>query len=455
MNTTFSIAFPGPVLAILARLEAHGHQAWAVGGCVRDALLGRAVHDWDLCTSATPAEMLRAFSGWPVRGAGLRHGTLTVVLGGAGYEVTTCRVDGPYTDGRRPDAVRFTRSLQEDLARRDLTINAMAFHPRAGLCDPFGGMADLRRGLVRCVGAPALRFAEDELRLLRALRFAAVLNFSIHPATAAAIHAQCAGPALRRTAPQRLLAELLALLPGSGVLAVLLEYPDVLAQFIPEIAATVGFEQHNPYHIYPVWEHIARAVAAAPPEAEVRLALLLHDIAKPVCFSQDAAGNGHFYGHAQRGKAMAAQILQRLCYPGQLAQATARLVGWHDTPLAANPAAVRRWLNRAGEQQFRRLICMHRCDALAKAPAPCAGRLRQLDDVERLLDTLVAQRACFCLKHLAVNGRDALAAGIPRGPQVGAALNTVLDAVLDGRLPNSRPRLLEELRALAQTPSSP
>lgn len=301
MNTTFSIAFPGPVLAILARLEAHGHQAWAV------------------------------------RGAGLRHGTLTVVLGGAGYEVTTCRVDGPYTDGRRPDAVRFTRSLQEDLARRDLTINAMAFHPRAGLCDPFGGMADLRRGLVRCVGAPALRFAEDELRLLRALRFAAVLNFSIHPATAAAIHAQCAGPALRRTAPQRLLAELLALLPGSGVLAVLLEYPDVLAQFIPEIAATVGFEQHNPYHIYPVWEHIARAVAAAPPEAEVRLALLLHDIAKPVCFSQDAAGNGHFYGHAQRGKAMAAQILQRLCCPGQLAQATARLVGWHDTPPGRQP----------------------------------------------------------------------------------------------------------------------
>lgn len=455
MSTPFPIAFPGPVLAILARLEAHGHEAWAVGGCVRDAFLGRTVHDWDLCTSATPAEMLHAFSGWAVRKTGLRHGTLTVVLEGTGYEVTTYRIDGAYTDGRRPDTVRFTRNLSQDLARRDLTINAMAYHPQAGLCDPFGGMTDLRRKLIRCVGTPALRFAEDELRILRALRFAATLNFSIESATAAAIRTQCAAGTLRRTAPERLLAELLALLPGSGVLAVLLEYPDVLTQFIPEIGPTVGFAQHNRYHVYPVWEHIARAVAAAPPEAEVRLALLLHDIAKPACFSLDEAGNGHFYGHAQRGKAMAAQILQRLHCPAELADATVQLIGWHDTPLKAEPAAVRRWLNRAGERQFRRLICMHRCDALAKTPVLCAERLCELDDVERLLDALLAERACFCLKDLAVDGRDVMAAGIPRGPQVGAALNTVLDAVLDGRLPNSRPRLLEELRALAQTPSSP
>ncbi len=445
MNIIFHINFPSPVLAILARLEAHGHEAWAVGGCVRDALLGHAVHDWDLCTSATPDEMLHAFSGWAVRETGLRHGTLTVMLEGAGYEVTTYRVDGAYTDGRRPDTVCFTHSLQEDLARRDLTINAMALHPQAGLVDPFEGVSDLQHKIIRCVGTPALRFAEDELRILRALRFASTLNFSMDPSTADAIHAQCATHALRHTAPERLLAELLALLPGSGVLNVLLEYPDVLAQFIPEIRATVGFDQHNPYHVYSVWEHIAHAVAAAPPEAEIRLALLLHDIAKPVCFSQDVAGNGHFYGHAQRGKAMATQILQRLHCPGDLTDATARLIGWHDTPLQADPAVVRRWLNRAGEQQFRRLICMHRCDALAKTPSLCAERLGQLDLVECLLNTLLAERACFCLKDLAVNGRDVMAAGIPRGPQVGAALNHLLDAVLDGRLPNERQRLLKEL----------
>ena len=287
--------------AVLARLEDAGHAAYAVGGCVRDLLRGAVPHDWDVTTSARPEEVMALFPGRCIP-TGLPHGTVTVRENHQSIEVTTFRADGPYDDGRHPRSVTFSTRIEDDLARRDFTVNAMALDRRGTLVDVFGGREDLARGVIRCVGEPDRRFGEDALRVMRALRFAACFGFSIGEETARSLRRSA--PGLRRIAAERLREEMTKLLCGDGAAAVLLTYPEVIGVFLPEILPSVGFEQHNPHHCYTVWEHLVRSAAAVPPEPVLRWAMLLHDIGKPACFTRDAAGVGHFYDHAEKSAQM-------------------------------------------------------------------------------------------------------------------------------------------------------
>lgn len=429
---------------VLAGLEAAGFRAWVVGGCVRDALRGKTPHDWDVCTDARPDQVTACFA--RTVPTGLVHGTVTVLWGETPVEVTTLRAESGYSDGRRPDHVEFVTDLSRDLSRRDFTVNAMAWNPRTGLADPFGGRADLAAGVLRAVGEADARFAEDALRILRGLRFSARLGFAIEAATARAMERQAGR--LRAVAAERVRTELDGLLQGAAAEEVLARWPAVLETVLPEIGPAVGFGQHNPHHCLDVWDHTARAVGAASADKAVRLTMLLHDLGKPGCFSLGPDGVGHFYGHAARSAELAEGILTRLRYDNETRGRVVRLVRLHDAPLPAEEKAARRLLNRLGERDARALIAVHRADTRALAPA-YHHRLEELDRLEALLEEQLAQNACFSLRQLAVNGRDALAAGIVPGPAVGRALDALLQRVLAGEIPNDRAVLLTELAAYA------
>ena len=296
-------AVPAHVHRLLAALRAAGHEAYPVGGCVRDSLLGKEPADWDLCTGALPGEVERVLAGYRIIETGVRHGTVTALTEGGPVEITTFRTDGDYRDNRHPEQVRFVAKVEEDLARRDFTVNAMALGPDGAVIDPFGGRADLAAGIIRCVGEPTRRFREDGLRILRALRFAARLDFAVEPATAQSVLENRA--LLENIAAERVFSELRGLLTGPGAGRVLLGFAPVVFQVIPELAPAAGFDQKNPHHIHDVWTHTALAVDAAPPEPVLRLTMLLHDVAKPETFFADERGVGHFYGHAERGAEMA------------------------------------------------------------------------------------------------------------------------------------------------------
>ena len=435
--------FPAAVSAVLARLEQAGFAAYAVGGCVRDTLLHRVPEDWDVTTAARPEQVAALFVGQCIP-TGLPHGTVTVRQDGLPIEVTTFRADGPYSDHRRPDAVRFSRSLAEDLCRRDLTVNAMAMDRRGVVTDLHGGREDLRRGMLRCVGEPDRRFDEDALRIMRTLRFAAVLGFSVEAETAAALRRKA--PLLADIAAERLLSEMDRLLCGSHVLSVLLAYPDVLGSFLPELLPCVGLDQRNRHHCYDVWEHTAHAVAAVPPEPVLRWAMLLHDIGKPACFTVDEQGVGHFYGHPKVSAALAEEICRRLRMDKRTAREIVTLVQWHDRDIPRTEKAIAHAVHRLGEGTLRRLLAVKRADNLAQHPA-YRGRLAEIDKEEALLDGLLAKQACFSLRELAVNGNDLLALGLS-GPAVGRTLEALLTQVLDGALPNEREALLAQARKM-------
>ena len=432
--------------SILERLEQQGYEAGAVGGCVRDLLRGEAPHDWDITTSARPEEVLRAFAGETVLTTGLRHGTVTVLLDGSPYEVTTYRTDGTYTDGRRPDAVVFVSALEEDLARRDFTVNAMALDRRGTLHDPFGGRADLQRGVIRCVGEPERRFREDGLRLMRALRFAAALDFAIHPDTARALHA--CRDMLTHVAGERIQAELFRLLPGPGVGRALRAFPDVLGVFWPELAPLPGFDQHSPFHAYDLWEHTVRAVEGAPPTVPLRLAALLHDVGKPPCFSVDKSGAGHFYRHPAASARLADEMLRRLHTSNALREEVVTLVERHHWDLTPDEALVRRRLRQLGPEGVFSLLALQRADLHGQAENVAAPRLAELDRTEALAREVLARRPCLTLKELAFTGRDVLDLGVSPGPAVGEILRALLDRVAEGELPNTREALLPAAQAL-------
>jgi tRNA nucleotidyltransferase (CCA-adding enzyme) len=359
-----------------------------------------------------------------------------------GVEVTTYRVDGAYHDHRRPDAVTFTRSLEEDLRRRDFTVNAMAVDLRGELRDPFGGQADLAAGVLRCVGDPDRRFGEDALRILRGLRFSAVLGFAVEPETSESIHRN--RELLGCIAVERIQVELFKLLCGKNAAAVLREYPDVIGVFWPEVLPMVGFDQKNIHHCYDVWEHSIHAVELVPADPVLRCAAMLHDIGKPRCFTVDDAGVGHFYGHGAISTTMADQMLRRLKCATAFRETVARLVDWHDRDIPRTDKSIRRALRLLGEENLRRLILVKRADNLAQAPE-FHDRQRELDKGEAILDRLLAEDTCFSLKQLAVNGKDLIGFGFS-GPEIGRALNALLDQVVNGELPNDREALLEAVR---------
>lgn len=436
---------------VIGALRRAGYEAYLVGGCVRDMLLaeeaedgGLLSHDWDICTSAWPGEIKRALAPRRTLDTGLKHGTLTVLMPDGQYETTTYRVDGSYSDGRRPDSVAFTASLTEDLSRRDFTINAMAMAPDAGgapseVIDPFGGRDDLRRRVLRCVGDPDTRFGEDALRILRAIRFASRFGLTVEPKTHEAMLRNRA--LIGRISAERVFDELSGILTAEHGGAYLRVYADILTCVIPELAPCVGFEQRNPWHCYDVFDHIMVSVAAAPPELTVRLTMLLHDIGKPAVASVDEAGIGHFYGHQKPSAEIAERVLRRLRCPGRLLRDVTELVRCHDAVVEPAEQSLRRLLNRLGVEQARRLLAVKRADAMAQSEK-AQSRIDTLVRSEALLERIIAQRQAFSLKDLAIDGNDLIARGIGPGPELGRRLRLALEAVLDGRAENEREALL-------------
>lgn len=433
----FSI--PEHARIVVDRLERYGYEAYVVGGCVRDSLLGRTPKDWDVCTNALPDEVLRVFRRFHVIKTGLKHGTVTVMVNHEPVEVTTYRIDGEYTDNRHPDAVQFVSDIEADLARRDFTINAMAYSPTRGLVDAFGGQQDLVAQQIRCVGEPDARFNEDGLRLMRALRFAARYRFDIERETAYSIHRN--RHLLENVSAERIFTELKGILVGDGVLDMLLAFPDVFTIIIPEFASTLGFEQHNPHHCYDVWTHTAHAVQAAPADSTLRLAMLLHDVGKPACFSMDEQGKGHFYGHPKRSAAMARDILTRLRCDNATLSAVVTYVNEHDRTFPTTIPGMRRLIGKLGESTIRSLFEIKKADMAAQSTHERTEKAAALRQASMLLEDTLEEGSVFTLKDLRINGRDLMKMGVPQGPHIRNILSLLLEEVQDDALANTHEAL--------------
>jgi len=428
------INIPDGAKDIIDTLTAAGFEAYVVGGCVRDSLLGLEPHDWDICTSALPSDVLACFSGKRIVGTGMKHGTVTILVGNNGYEVTTFRIDGDYSDHRRPDSVTFTSSLSDDLSRRDFTINAMAYNDVVGLIDPFGGRDSLNRREISCVGSPAHRFEEDALRIMRALRFASTYGFHIEDRTANAVH--LFAPSLTDIAVERIQSELCKILLGDGVLDILLDYSDIIATIIPEMKPCIGFDQNNCYHEYTVYDHIAHAVANYKgKDTSVKVALLLHDIGKPLCYTEDTNG-GHFHGHAVPSRDIAETVMNRLRFDNKTKEEVLELVLYHDAVIEPTPKTVRRWLNKIGEHRFSQLLKVRMADILAHSKGTQQSRIERCDALKSLITEVLEAEQCFSLKDLAIHGKDVLSLGVPEGKIIGNTLQYILNMVINGDAPN-------------------
>ena len=441
---------PAKVSELLSCLKQAGFSSWVVGGCIRDALLGITPHDWDICTSALPEQMQQVFHGYRTVETGLKHGTLTVIADHLPYEVTTFRIDGDYTDHRHPDSVIFVDDLTRDLARRDFTVNAMAWSPDAGLQDPFGGQQDLSAKIIRCVGEPEQRFDEDALRILRAMRFAAVYDFEIESSTASALRKMA--PDLKRIAGERIREELLRLLCGKAAGRILREYPEVLAEIIPEIRPMIGYDQRNHHHSYDLWEHTVRGIEGVPADPVLRLTMLLHDTGKPVVRTTDEKGEGHYKGHPKVSEEIARRTAEALHLDNAFRDRLCTLVRHHDTPLRTENGEINtdrsfllRRLNKYGETDLRALFLIHRSDRIATGYTTTEREDIRLKERMDALDALLAEQPCFTLKDLAVNGRDLTATGL-KGKAVGETLQQLLEAVMDGAVPNEKEALLKRIQ---------
>lgn len=434
------ITLPIPVARALSVLEACGFEGYTVGGCVRDSLLGRTPNDWDITTNATPDEMKACFKDFRVIETGIRHGTLTVIVDGMQLEITTYRNDGEYLDNRHPVQVTFSERIEDDLSRRDFTVNAMAYHPTRGFVDLFGGREDLQNRMICAVGDAKTRFCEDGLRILRAIRFASVLDFDIEEDTAKAVH-ECKN-LLSGIAAERVREEFCKLICGRGAVRILREYIDVIAVFLPELAACVGFEQNTKYHCYDVFEHTLQALALCEgTDLVTRLGVLLHDIGKPLCYTEDEQG-GHFKGHAPVGVEITRNILSRLRFDNETVHRMELLVEWHDITLSAEKKRVKRLMQRMSDADILRLLEIKRCDRLAHAP-DFREMPSELAEIPSVIDEIRAEDACLSLRTLAVGGDDLMELGIPKGKRIGEMLHVLLEEVIEERLPNEKSALLQ------------
>ena len=434
------IQIPEQVNFILNTLNEAGYEAFIVGGCVRDALLDREPHDWDITTSALPAQVKEIFG--KTIDTGLKHGTVTVIKGGEGYEVTTYRVDGVYEDGRHPKEVTFTPSLREDLQRRDFTINAMAYGVKEGLVDLFGGRQDLVSGLIRAVGDPMKRFSEDALRIMRAVRFSAQLGYEIEEETLRA--ASALAPNLQKISSERIREELEKTL--------LSERPDLLStawkagitkEFLPEFDRCMETPQNNPHHCYTVGEHTLKGVSLIRRDRILRLTMLLHDIGKPAVRTTDEKGIDHFYGHPSVSREMAVQILRRLKYDNDTIRKVTRLVEYHDLAVRLTEPAVRKAVVKVGEDLFPLFLEVKQADLLAQSSYQRQEKQEKLDRLGALYADIIERGDCLNLKDLAVNGSDIVSCGLEPGKQVGRILSQMLNEVLDVPGHNDREYLLD------------
>ncbi|MDO5409079.1 MAG: CCA tRNA nucleotidyltransferase [Lachnospiraceae bacterium] len=431
---------PKQVTFIIDRLEKHGYEAYAVGGCVRDMLLGRVPNDWDITTSAKPEQVKAVFK--RTVDTGIQHGTVTVLEDHIGFEVTTYRIDGEYTDGRHPDEVQFTPDLKEDLRRRDFTINAMAYSPQSGIVDVFGGQEDLQNGIIRCVGSAEERFHEDALRIMRAVRFAAQLGFSIEEETWNAV--KKLAPNLKKISAERIQTELSKLLlsPHPECFKMLYE-TGITKVILPEFDTAMSCEQNTPYHCYSVGEHTQEVMNHTPCDLPLRLTGLLHDLGKPLVKTTDENGQDHFYGHPQESEKIARKILRRLKYDNQTIDRTCRLIRFHDYKINLDKKSVRRAVSKIGTDLFPDLLIFRRADAGAKPPHVYEETMKELNQIEAFYQEIQENKECTSLKMLAVTGKDLIEAGMKPGKELGETLERLLQHVLENPEDNQKDVLLK------------
>lgn len=427
-------------------LQSAGFEAYAVGGCVRDSLLGKTPNDWDITTSAKPEDMKSVFADFHCIDTGIKHGTVTVVIDGEPLEITTFRLDGEYEDNRHPKSVTFTSNLGADLGRRDFTVNAMAYSKMTGTVDLFGGQNDLKNGIIRCVDDPDRRFNEDALRILRALRFASALDFEIEERTAQSLLKNRA--LLGNISEERIAKELLKLVCGKGAKRILTDFAPVLFEILPELQPMYKNSHDNPHHCYDIYEHTLIAVESIDPEPTLRFAMLLHDCGKPAVKKFDENGVAHFYGHQRISAEISAQILARLKVSNKFRDEILFLVSNHDRwELYENTEKMPRYLSKFGLDGVLNLLKVMRADVLAQSPE-YRYRLDQIADAEEIAKNLAAQKPCLSLSELQINGRTLMDIGIPQGRKLGAVLAQLLDEVIDGVTKNTQEALTTRAREI-------
>lgn len=437
------IQLPEKVKYIIDTLMEAGYEAYAVGGCIRDSILGRKPGDWDITTSAKPMQVKELFS--RTIDTGIQHGTVTVMMNGEGFEVTTYRVDGEYEDGRHPKEVVFTASLLEDLKRRDFTINAMAYNEKDGLVDAFSGIEDLEKKVIRCVGNPKERFEEDALRMMRAVRFAAQLGFSIEEETKGAITELAQN--LAKVSAERIQVELVKLLVSNHPEEFLTFYETGLTRiFLPEFDAMMDTPQNNKHHCYNVGKHTIEALKNSSSDKIIRLTMLLHDVAKPVCKSMDEQGIYHFSGHPAKGAEIAKEILKRLKFDNDTIRRVTTLIKWHDDMPPLEPRAIRRAIFRTGLEQYPALFAVKRADTMGKNQYQRAEKLAYIEGYQKLYEEILEKQQCLTLKDLAVTGKDLIEAGMKPGKELGEVLERMLDYVLEHPEENQKEILMKQIK---------
>ena len=444
--TPYRMVLPQDVQYCVDKLEKRGYTVYAVGGCVRDSMLGLTPNDYDLCTNATPEQICQVFDKHRLVRSGEKHGTIGVVLGEAVYEITTYRTEGSYADNRHPDQVTFVSQVEEDLARRDFTVNAMAFHPKTGYVDPFGGKKDLFSGILRAVGQPEVRFQEDALRILRGVRFACRFRLTPEEKTLAAM--EKLAPLMENLASERIYSELtqtLCHIAGDD----LIRYRKVLLTALPELESTVDFQQHTPHHAYDVFVHTARVLSACEPEPALRWAALLHDAGKPAVFTLDETNKGHFYGHAQESAQIADAVLLRLKAPTALREQVNFLITHHMEELKSDKNALRRKLSKYGGENLRLLIQLQLADQKGKG-TPIHGFDKTCEKMLRLVEELEQEEGRLQIRDLNIDGHDLMALGFEAGPALGECQKKLLEMVLNGEVPNEKAALTEKAKEILE-----
>lgn len=434
---------PEFTLKAIEMLENSSFEAYIVGGCVRDFIMNIQPHDFDIASNALPKQIKAVFSGYTVIATGEKHGTVTVIINGEAIEITTYRIDGNYTDSRHPDKVSFSPYLEEDLKRRDFTINAMAMDTKGNITDLFGGRNDIKNGIIKAVGNAKKRFEEDALRILRALRFASRLGFVLDKATSDSVH-ECKD-LLKNISSERIRDEFIGIILGKHSEKILRQYRDVIAVFIPEIIPCFEFEQHSPYHKYDVWEHTVHAVSSCANRQNVKLAMFFHDIAKPDCYKPDDTGRGHFKGHPLKSAEKAETIMHRLKFPKKIIKNTSELISRHSDKLESR-YEIRRMVGELGFESALDLIDVQRADSLSKQDF-CRKRLEKSDAQEKIIREIIVNRECISIRQLDVNGSDILKLGFC-GSEIRAVLEELLKTVMKDEIENEHYQLISYAKSL-------
>lgn len=442
------INIPSQVNRAIEILENGGHSAYIVGGAVRNILMNTPVNDWDITTSALPEETLELFRDFRTIETGIKHGTVTVIIDKTSLEITTFRIEKGYSDNRHPDKVDFTDKIEEDLSRRDFTVNAIAYSPKRGFADPFSGNEDIGRKTIRCVGNPDKRFGEDALRILRALRFSSVLGFEIDSETTESIHKN--KHLLKNISVERIFSEFSKLLCGIRASDILLEYKDVVFEILPELEKMNNCIQNHERHIYDVWGHTVKAVENIPHDPALRFAMLLHDSGKPHCKITDENGIDHFYSHGKISKKIAYETLSRLKTSNKFRDEVCNLVEYHDfLPDKISKKTYKRYIAKLGFETVENLFLIREADILAQNPEFHAESLSENEIGRKILDEIKSEEICFKISDLAIDGKKLENIGIAPSPTMGKIMKTLLDEVMDEKLPNNEEKLTERAKQLA------